>query len=85
MKAKYLVLLFAVSLCLGCDASNSMLCYKSVVKEFPEGVIYTIPGEKYTFIVIDVNEDVYYVETLDATTPDVSMKFKLFNIKDKRR
>lgn len=70
---KKLIYLLPLVLLLSCseDATDTLKCFHKVQDKFPNGEVYQTT-EKYQFIVIDSSKSIWYVETMNLSSPDVS-------------
>lgn len=77
---KVLVTLCLVMLLSGCGtpAHDIFLCYQNVQKKFPESQVQVIPEAKYKFLVKTKQGQIYYVETMYSTSPEVSSYYLVF-------
>jgi len=79
MKYLYAVIISVTFLLTGClDGYNPEKCYNNVRRAYPDSDITIIPGEKYKFIIRRPNQEVLYVETMSASTPEVTLSAVVF-------
>jgi len=74
---KKLILLIICLLFFGCS-NNPISCYESVVKKYPEAIVYNLAGDPARFIVLTKNGSIRYVRTLhfysSKITSDILIK-----------
>ena len=75
MNKVFLLLSFSVLLFSSCDSVSSEKCKKSVEKSFPKAIQIIQPsGEKFTWILIDKDSSIYYVETMAEFSTEVTKR-----------
>tara|TARA_R110002020_G_scaffold242484_1_gene455847 strand:+ start:496 stop:753 length:258 start_codon:yes stop_codon:yes gene_type:complete len=61
--------------CLASCGNDEYGCYESVQEEFPNAITIKRPiGEKWSFVVIDADSSVYYVETMNNLDTKLTQK-----------
>lgn len=81
---KIFILLFILFGLMSCNnnATDSFACKTSVGKEFPDAIeIKTLPDKKYSFLVMDEDSSVWYIETMSITSERVTGKELMFKHK----
>lgn len=64
------VLVGVLSSCGG--ATDRLRCYQEVQRSYPDAVVATVPGSKYSFLVFQPSGDVVFARTLSFTSPEVT-------------
>jgi len=60
---------------ISCAGYDEYSCYENVQEEFPNAIAIKSPiGEKYSFIVIDADSSVYYIETMNKSDTKLTQK-----------
>ena len=80
-KMKKVILFLAVSALLfsSCDANDSYKCKQSVEKSFPNALSIVQPtNEEFSWIVMDKDSSIYYVETMNLLDTEISQKELIF-------
>ena len=76
---KLILILFIAMLFVSCGGVSKTDCYESVKKEFPEALdIITPISRNYVYIVVDKDSFIYYIETMDLFTSDITSKQLIF-------
>jgi len=58
-----------------CAGNDEYACYESVKETFPNAIAIKRPiGEKWSFVVIDADSCVYYVETMNSSDTKLTQK-----------
>lgn len=63
---------------IGCAGMDRGGCFESVSKAFPKSQIVVIDKYGYKFLVKDQNGKIFYVETMNQTNTDITLKRELF-------
>ena len=72
MLKNVMILFVLMMLSAGCNRAQD--CYNSVQDVFPNDFVYPIPGKQFSFIV-EAEDVVYYIETLNWFTNSISFKY----------
>lgn len=78
MGKKILIILVLSFTLFSCNGSNdNFLCYKSVQKKYPNSKIIPIINRKYKFFVKNDKGVIYYIETMDKFSTDITLEYKI--------
>ena len=76
---KVILFIAVLALLSSCDANDSYKCKQSVEKSFPNALSIVQPtNEEYSWIVMDKDSSIYYVETMNLFDTEISQKELIF-------
>ena len=58
--------------CFTSGGYDNIKCQQSVQKSYPNAIVFAIPDEKYSFIVVDTCGEVRYVKTMSTKTTEIT-------------